>query len=52
MDSASREDVYKRQDRQTVLACQNLGVLHSFCNEQEDALACFREAYGLSLIHI
>ena len=33
------------EDDHTILACQNLGVLHSFCNEREDALACFREAY-------
>ena len=34
------------EDEDTILACQNLGVLHSFCNEREEALACFREAYG------
>ena len=33
------------EDDHTILACQNLGVLHSFCNEREDALSCFREAY-------
>ena len=32
------------EDEDTILACQNLGVLHSFCNEREEALACFREA--------
>ena len=34
------------EEEDTILACQNLGVLHSFCNEREEALACFREAYG------
>ena len=34
------------EDEDTILACQNLGVLYSFCNEREEALACFREAYG------
>ena len=34
------------EEEDTILACQNLGVLYSFCNEREEALACFREAYG------
>lgn len=40
-----RKKFFGWEEGQTILACQNLGVLHSFCNEEEDALACFREAY-------
>ena len=34
------------ENEDTIVACQNLGVLHKYCYERKDALACFREAYG------
>lgn len=29
-----------------IIACRNLGVMHSICDEPQEALACLREAYG------
>ena len=50
-DAFLREFVLRKkylgwEDEGTILTSQNVGVLHSCCNEREEALACFRVAYG------
>ena len=41
-----RKKYFGWENEKTIVACQNLGVLHKYCYERKDALACFREACG------
>lgn len=46
---ASELELHKKYNGWTddaITACRNLGVMHSICNEPQEALACLQEAYG------